>query len=164
MDVFARRTNKRGMLRGMAALTSYPARSRKLIPGLAGASKLPPTKFIPLNTNDFYSYTKSLASPKSIEQNDTFKVSSADPNVQIGFGLVNEDSDEDISYTSPQKVDPSVLNAFVNPSFKTNSTKLIPQATSVKRKKEKVEKDLNTLTNPQAPKKQRMGLKLKFSK
>jgi hypothetical protein len=161
MDVYARKTNKKSMLRGLAALTSYPARSRKLIPGLAGASKLPPTKFIPLNTNDFYSYTKSLAEPKSIEQNDTVKVNATDPNMQIGFGLVNEDSDEDISYTSEKKVDPSVLNAFVNPSFKTNSTTFVPQAVS---KKRTIEKDTNVLKHSVVPKKPRMGLKLKFSK
>lgn len=163
MDIYARKTNKTRMLRGVAALTSYPARYRKLVPGLAGAYKLPPTKFVPLNTNDYVSYEKSLAPPKSIEQKDSFKVrsvSSEDPREQIGFGLVNEESDEDISFVSPEKIDPSVLNAFVNPNFKTHSTTVIPQAS---KKAVKVKKD--TLPNvPPAPKKQRLGLKLKFSK
>lgn len=164
MDIYARKTNKTRMLRGIAALTSYPARYRKLVPGLAGAFKLPPTKFVPLNTNDYFNYEKSLAPPKTIEQTDTINIrskSSNDPREQIGFGVVKDESDEDISFTSPEKVDPSVLNAFVNPSFKTNSTTVIPQAS---KKTEKVKKDTQAKL-PQPPaKKPRLGFKLKFSK
>jgi hypothetical protein len=164
MDIYARKTNKTRMLRGVAALTSYPARYRKLVPGLAGAFKLPPTKFIPLNTNDYFSYEKSLAPPKSIEPKESINIrskSSNDPREQIGFGAVKDESDEDIAFTSPEKVDPSVLNAFVNPSFKTNSTTVIPEAVKKTEKRKK-----NSLPKlPELPaKKQKLGLKLKFSK
>lgn len=154
MDVFARKTNKRHILRGLSGLTKYPAKSRKLIPGIAFGAKNPPTKFVPLNTNDYYGYAKSLSKPEPLEQNDVIKVSSSDSNTQIGFGNVAENSDEDISYTSLEKVDPTVLNAFVNPSFKVKSTTLVPL-------KRKTDHTPDTLLKP---KKQRIGSKLKFGK
>jgi hypothetical protein len=159
MDVFARKTNSKFMIRGKAALTltKYPSAFRKLVPGLAYAAKNPPTKFVPLNTTDYFGYTKSLSRPETITQNDVVKVSSTNPNMQIGFGLVNEDSDEDLSFTSSEKVDPSVLNAFANPNFKTNTTQIVPQ-------KRKIKEELTVLKNEPKAKKQKFATKLKFSK
>ncbi len=165
-DVFARRTNKKHMLRGFAQLnlTKYPSQRRKHIPGIAFPAKVPPSAFIPLNTNDYYGYTKSLSKPETSDQKDILKVGSIDPKSQIGFGLVpqnleNEDSDEDIAYTSSEKVVPTVLKAFINPSFKTNVTQINPQ----KRKVETVE-TLTSSTKVPKTKKSKIGHKLKFSK
>jgi|LakMenE18May11ns_1017448.scaffolds.fasta_scaffold9950332_5 hypothetical protein len=167
-DVFARRSNKRHMLRGFAqlTLTKYPAQKRKLIPGIAYSAKVPPSVFIPLNTNDYYGYTKSLSKPETTEQKDIVKIGSIDQKSQIGFGVVPEiddsDEDEDISYTSSEKVDPAVLNAFINPSFKTNVTQINPQ----KRKIETSSETVKTLTPTSVPKnkKSKIGQKLKFEK
>jgi hypothetical protein len=59
-------------------------------------------------------------------------------------------------------VDPAVLNAFINPSFKTNVTQINPQ----KRKIETSSETVKTLTPTSVPKnkKSKIGQKLKFEK
>jgi hypothetical protein len=88
-----------------------------------------------MHTEPKYIIPKSILPPKSVVANTKVEISNgAESNMQMGFGLIQNEDDSDIDFQSAEKVDPNILQAFANPVFKTNVTKFTPQ---LKRKNEK---------------------------
>jgi predicted lipid-binding transport protein (Tim44 family) len=136
-----------------AMLTDYPSSNRKLLPGVAFGSKQPPSQMVPLHSEPMYNINKSMKPPSAIAIKET--VLMPDVNTQMGFGLMESDevdNDSDIDVQGAKKVNPSILQAFSNPVFKTLKTKFTPQ---LKRKTE----DTDVSEKQSKPKK---ANKLKF--
>lgn len=109
--------------------------NRRLIPGIAFASKLPPTAYRPVYIPNPYDFGKSLeGSNIESSQQDTVRVNAKpEVNQQMGFGSVkvNEDQEidnNDIDFKSAEKVDPQILNAFENPVVRVQTSSFVPKS------------------------------------
>lgn len=136
MDIYVRQTNSRPMSHAM--LTDYPSSNRKLLPGMAFGSKQPASQMIPLYSEPMYNISKSLKQPSAIAVKETILMPD-ETNTQMGFGAMESDNpidESDIDLEGAKKVNPSILEAFSTPVFKTLKTKFIPQ---LKRKNEETD-------------------------